>query len=119
MAENWWLITRLEGFTSEKAMWENLYKTKSVQQLAHYFKVGRTTILRRLNKKGVQKRGPGGASNNAYQAFKLFHLDQRILLGLSEEWVASLIEANPGTVHKFKHKLYRGRKYEVRSSKPD
>lgn len=97
----------LIGFANEQEMFKTLYVERgmSISQIATQLKVGTCTVANRLERCGITKRPKGGANSQLPQSYKLFHLDQRVVLSLPPKQVAKIT----GTSYAFAYKFQKRR----------
>lgn len=98
----WDQLAKEMCFSSEKAMLQSLYETKSITEIAELLRCGKATIQRRLALAKIQKRGRGGAQLKSTQRYKMFHVDQRILYMLGLTFAAKAIGVSNATLYKYK-----------------
>lgn len=106
---DWTHIANRLGFESEMEMWLDLYreKEKTINQLSIAFRVGTTTINRRLKMYGVVMRPKGGANNVQGHTRRLLLIDPRLLFTLPEPRLAGMVGVHPSTVYTLKRSLRR------------
>lgn len=98
----WDALAQTLYFPDERTMLETLYETHSILDIARMLKCGPATVQRHLQNFGIQKRQRGGAKNSSYQRYRLFHMDQRIIVAYGTMAVARLMNVAPGTLYKYK-----------------
>lgn len=100
--ENWANKAKEFCFKSEKDMLEALYETKSIEAIAELLECGKATIQRRLTLHGIKKRGRGGPQLKSTQRYKMFHVDQRLLIFMGLTYCAKQIRVSNATLFNFK-----------------
>jgi hypothetical protein len=103
--QNWLDKARELCFKSEKDMLEALYETKSIEEIAGILSCGKATIQRRLALNGIKKRGRGGPQLKSTQRYKMFHVDQRIVMFVGLTYCAKAIRVSNATL--FNYKKYK------------
>jgi transposase len=106
--ENWELKAKEFCFKSEKDMLAAMYENKSISEIAEMLDCGKATIQRRLALHKIQKRGRGGPQLKSTQRYKMFHVDQRIVMFMGLTYCAKAIRVSNATL--FKYKKYKQNK---------
>jgi len=101
---DWNCFARSLGYKDERDMMEDMYANQRlpISEIANRIKVGTATISRRLSLLGVDKRSRGGANNPGRQTSKLFHFDQRVVLSLDLNRLATITRISRSLCYKYR-----------------
>jgi len=108
--QDWDGLAHQLGFLCERDMLEDFYLTRqlSIGQIAERLMCGTATISRRLDMLQISKRKRGGPNNAGKQNYKLFHLDQRIVLRLPLNQVAAVTGISRSMWYKYRRQVLKG-----------
>lgn len=101
---DWDDLARSIGYRDERDMLEDMYERERmpISEIASRLGAGTATINRRLNLLGIAKRTRGGPNNEGRQAYKLFHLDQRVVLRLDLSLLARATRVSRSLCYKYR-----------------
>src|ERR1700728_4162091 len=100
---NYWdLLAKEFCFKNEGDMLRNLYETKSIYEIADLLRWGKATIQRRLAIQETKKSTRGGSQLKSTQRYKMFHVNQRIIMYLGLTFAAKYIRVSNATLYKYK-----------------
>lgn len=103
---DWDEVAKTMCFENEKDMLVTLYERSSISEIAAMLKCGTATVQRRLTIYGIKKRARGGSNNSGIQKYKMFHVDQRIVMFMGLTFAAKYFRVAPSTIYKYKrHKM--------------
>lgn len=103
---DWDAIAQEMCFENEKDMLTTLYERSSISEIATLLKCGTATVQRRLTMYHIKKRARGGSNNSGLQKYKMFHVDQRVLMFMGLTYAAKYFRVAPSTIYKYKrHKM--------------
>lgn len=104
--EQWKELAASIGYTTELAMWEQLYvvEERGIGELAKTLGFGTATVQRRIKLANVERRTRGGAHSISRVYDRYFHLDQRFVALASGEEIATLCGASPHTIYRLRRK---------------
>ena len=98
----WDILAKQLCFENERDMLTTLYMSKSVSEIATMLKCGQATIHRRLGLYGIKLRQRGGAQGKGEQKYKLFHVDQRVIMFIGLTYAAKQLKVSNATLYKYK-----------------
>lgn len=98
----WDILAQEMMFKDEREMLVELYKTHSIGQIARLLKCGGATVHRRIGLHKIPKRPRGGSQKRGEQVFKLFHVDQRIVMFFGLTYAARMLDVSTTTLYKYK-----------------
>jgi hypothetical protein len=100
--ERWNTLAQELHFMNERDMLVTLYEAMSIETIAKTLKTGTTTIQRRLLIHGISRKKRGGAQNRSGQRYKLFHVDQRLIVCVGLTKCSEMIKVSNATLYKYK-----------------
>lgn len=101
-ATGWDILARELKFRDEEDMLRCLYETNSIPEIARMLKCGTATIHRRLEIYHIQKRKRGGPQVRASQRYKMFHVDQRLVMFLGLTVCSAKLKVSNSSLYKYK-----------------
>jgi hypothetical protein len=106
---DWDVLAHEVGYTDEKEMLEDLYINEklAISEIASRLGAGTTTIGRHLYLLSITKRGRGGPNKVGKQAYKLFHLDQRIVLFRDLVLLSKATDISRSLCYKYRRAILR------------
>lgn len=98
----WDLIAHQLFFKNESDMLTTLYQTSSIPEIAKLLKTSNGTILRRMEIHKIARRRRGGIQQTSSIRYKMFHVDQRIVMILGLKQCAALVGCSTTSLYKYK-----------------
>lgn len=102
----WSLIAKSLGFVDEPAMLNALYENASIFEIAKMLKTTNGTVLKRMERHDITRRPRGGRINPAGVRYKLFHVDQRVILFEGFKQCCATMKVSTATLYKYKQWKY-------------
>lgn len=98
----WDLIAKSRFFENEKEMLESLYENASIPEVAAVLNTSTGTVLKRMEKHDIPRRRRGGVVTKTSVRYKMFHVDQRIILILGLSECSNTIGVSTASLYKYK-----------------
>lgn len=98
----WDLIAKSRFFENEKEMLTALYENASIPEVAAVLNTSTGTVLKRMEKHGIPRRRRGGIVSKTSVRYKMFHVDQRIILILGLTECAIALGVSTASLYKYK-----------------
>jgi hypothetical protein len=98
----WDIIAKNLGFKDEKDMLVSLYEGASIPEMAEVLRSSTGTILKRLIRYDIPRRKRGGVQSKASTRYKMFHVDQRIIMVLGLTECSASIGVSTSSLYKYK-----------------
>jgi hypothetical protein len=98
----WDLIAKSRFFENEREMLVALYENASIPEVAAVLNTSTGTVLKRMEKHGIPRRRRGGIVNKTSVRYKMFHVDQRIILILGLSECSAAIGVSTASLYKYK-----------------
>jgi DNA invertase Pin-like site-specific DNA recombinase len=102
LKEEWLAKANSIGYSNEREMFEDLYQTMPISEIARRLNFHSATITRRMGLLGITKRGRGGAHNSRNQKLKLWRSDQRIIFMFPVADVARALRVSQATLYNYR-----------------
>jgi len=100
--EEWLALANQIGYANEKQMFEDLYSSMPIPEIARRLSFSTPTIARRMGLLGIVKRSRGGSNNLKNQKFKIWRVDQRIVFLFPVKEVAHALRVSDATLYNYK-----------------
>lgn len=98
----WDLIAKSRFFDNEKHMLTELYANASIPEVAAVLNTSTGTIIKRMERNNIPRRPRGGIVSKSSVKYKMFHVDQRIILILGLTDCANSIGVSTASLYKYK-----------------
>jgi hypothetical protein len=98
----WDLIAKSRFFENEKEMLTQLYENASIPEVAMVLNTSTGTVLKRMEKHGIPRRRRGGVVTKTSVRYKMFHVDQRIILILGLSECSNALGVSTASLYKYK-----------------
>lgn len=102
----WALIAKSLGFSDEPTMLLALYDTASIFEIAKMLKTTNGTVLKRMERHNIERRPRGGRISPAGVRYKMFHVDQRVILFSGFKQCCANLKVSTATLYKYKQWKY-------------
>lgn len=103
----WDQIATSIGYKDEKEMFEDLYIRcgMSIKDIADRTGFSTTAVRRHIKMHNIQTRKQGGPRSVAVQQWRLFHTDQRFVLGQPMDVVAKYLGCSKYTLYNYRRRV--------------